>query len=90
MKLVSILCGLGLALVCQTTALAQTITNQPRSITVNNASTATFTVGASNATSYQWQFDGSPLSDGTKPSDGVIISGSTNSESIIAKAHPSA
>lgn len=44
-------------------ASAQTITNQPQSITVNNASSASFTVGASNATSYQWQFDGANLTN---------------------------
>jgi cyclophilin family peptidyl-prolyl cis-trans isomerase len=62
-KLVQMLCGFCLAFAFQATALAQTITNQPQSITINNASTATFTVGASNATSYQWQFNGSNLTD---------------------------
>ncbi|MGD0813177.1 MAG: peptidylprolyl isomerase [Verrucomicrobiota bacterium] len=60
------------------TAPAQTITNQPQSITVNNASSAAFTVGASNATGYQWQFNTTNLTDGTND-DGVIISGSAAS-----------
>jgi len=78
-KLISVLCGLGLVLAFQANAPAQPIiTNQPQSITINNASTATFTVGASGATSYQWRFNTTNLSDGTM-SDGVIISGSTNS-----------
>jgi len=72
-KFASMLCGLGLVLAFQATAPAQTITNQPQSITINNASTATFTVGASNATSYQWQFNGSNLTDVGN------ITGSTNS-----------
>ncbi len=62
-KLTSMLCGLGLVLAFQANAPAQSITNQPRSITVNNASTATFTVGASGATNYQWRFNGSNLTD---------------------------
>jgi cyclophilin family peptidyl-prolyl cis-trans isomerase len=32
------------------------ILSEPQSITVNNASAATFAVGASNAVAYQWQF----------------------------------
>jgi peptidyl-prolyl cis-trans isomerase A (cyclophilin A) len=73
---VLILCGLGFVMAFQANSLAQTpITNEPQSITVNNASTAMFTVGASNATNYQWQFNTTNLSDGTQP-DGVIITGS--------------
>ena len=53
--------------------MAQSITNQPQSLTVNSGSTATFSVGANGATSYQWQFDGTNLTNGTG------ISGSTNS-----------
>jgi cyclophilin family peptidyl-prolyl cis-trans isomerase len=78
-KIISKLCGLGVALALQTDAPAQTITNQPQSIIVNNDSTATFTVGAGGATSYQWYFNGTNiLTDGAN-SDGVFISGSTNS-----------
>jgi cyclophilin family peptidyl-prolyl cis-trans isomerase len=72
-KLISVLCGVCLAWAFQGTAQAQTITNQPLSITVNNASTATFTVGATNALAYQWQFNGTNLSDGGN------ITGSTTS-----------
>src|SRR5580658_1441543 len=41
-------------------ANAQTpiITSEPQSVTVNNASAAAFTVVASNAVAYQWQFQG--------------------------------
>jgi cyclophilin family peptidyl-prolyl cis-trans isomerase len=74
--LFSMLGGVCLAFVFQAAALAQIITNQPQSITINNASTATFTVGASGATNYQWYFNSTNiLSDGTR-NDGVIISGS--------------
>ena len=79
MKFISILCGLSFVSAFQATAPAQTITNQPQSITNNNDSTATFTVGASNATSYQWRFNTTNLSDGTNPNDSVIISGSATS-----------
>ncbi|MGP8201505.1 MAG: peptidylprolyl isomerase [Limisphaerales bacterium] len=67
-KRISTLCGLGVALALQANAPAQTITNQPQSITVNNASTATFTVGASNALSYQWQFNGTNIHGATNSS----------------------
>jgi cyclophilin family peptidyl-prolyl cis-trans isomerase len=60
------------------TAPAQPITTQPQSITVNNASSATFTVGAGSVTGYQWQFNTTNLMDGIS-SNGVTISGSTNS-----------
>src|SRR5208282_2425257 len=77
-KRISILCGLGLVLAFQANAPAQPITNQPQSITNNNDSTAAFTVGASNALSYQWRFNTTNLSDGAK-SNGVIINGSATS-----------
>ena len=66
-------CGFCLAFAFQAIASAQTITSQPQSVTVNNASTAVFTVGASDATNYQWQFNGSNLTDIGN------ITGSTNS-----------
>src|SRR5580693_3663117 len=48
-------------------ANAQTpvILSQPQSITINNASTATFSVVASNAASYQWQFGGAAIPGAT-------------------------
>jgi cyclophilin family peptidyl-prolyl cis-trans isomerase len=51
------------------TAKAQTpvIVSQPQSITINNASTANFSVTASNAASYQWRFDGTNISGATNP-----------------------
>ena len=77
-KFISILCGFGLVSAFQANAPAQNITNPPQSIVINNASTATFSVGASGATHYQWQFNTTNLSDGTK-SNGAIISGSATS-----------
>jgi peptidyl-prolyl cis-trans isomerase A (cyclophilin A) len=41
------------------------ILSQPQGVTVNNASTATFTVVATNAASYQWLFDSSPIAGAT-------------------------
>ena len=82
-KLIPMFGGFCLAFVFQATAPAQTITNPPQSITVNNASTATFTVGASGATNYQWRFNGTNnLGDGTM-GDGVVISGSATSALIL-------
>jgi cyclophilin family peptidyl-prolyl cis-trans isomerase len=68
-----------MGLAFQVNALAQTITSQPQSTTNNNASTAIFTVGASGATSYQWRFNTTNLTDGINTNDGVIISGSATS-----------
>lgn len=65
-------------------APAQTITNQPRSVTVNYASSALFTVGVSagpgtNLT-YQWYLSNTPLSDtGTNYSLPGTIAGSATS-----------
>jgi cyclophilin family peptidyl-prolyl cis-trans isomerase len=39
-------------------AVAPTILSEPQSVTVNNASAAAFSVVASNAFSYQWEFQG--------------------------------
>ena len=71
------LCGLCAVLAFQANVTAQTITNQPQGIIINNASSATFTVGASNATTYQWQLNGSNLTDVGN------ITGSTNSALTI-------
>jgi cyclophilin family peptidyl-prolyl cis-trans isomerase len=68
-----IFCGFCLAFAFPASAPAQTITSQPQGITINNASTAAFTVVAGDATNYQWQFDGTNLSDVGN------ITGSTNS-----------
>jgi cyclophilin family peptidyl-prolyl cis-trans isomerase/uncharacterized protein (DUF2141 family) len=46
------------ALATRADAQPPVITSQPQSITVNNASAAAFTVVASNAAAYQWQFQG--------------------------------
>ncbi|HTA30788.1 MAG TPA: peptidylprolyl isomerase, partial [Candidatus Cybelea sp.] len=48
-------------------ARAQTpiILSQPQSVTVNNASAATFAVVATNAASYQWLFNGSSVTGAT-------------------------
>jgi cyclophilin family peptidyl-prolyl cis-trans isomerase len=82
-KLLLILCGFCLALVPAAVVRAQPITNQPQSITVNNASSAMFTVGAASATNYQWQFNRANLADGTNQTDGVIVSGSATSTLIL-------
>ena len=47
-----------------------TITSQPQSLTVNTGSIATFTVSATSkpTPTYQWQFDGTTLTDETNTS----------------------
>src|SRR5665213_3138765 len=72
-KFIPTFCGLCLAFIFQANAPAQTITNQPQSATNNYVATATFAVGASNALTYQWRFNGTNLSDNGN------ITGSTNS-----------
>jgi hypothetical protein len=49
----------------QVMALTPVILSPPQSITVNNASAAQFSVVATNAASYQWQFDNSNLAGQT-------------------------
>lgn len=75
-KILSRLCAIGAMLFISGSVQAQTISNQPQSIIVNNASDATFSVGASGATNFQWMFNGTNLSDSTNGL--VVISGSTN------------
>ena len=60
-----ILCaGCALA-VFKAAAAAPVILSEPQSVTVNNASAAAFTVVASNAVSYQWQFQAGNLPGAT-------------------------
>jgi hypothetical protein len=47
------------------TTPAPTITSQPASASVTAGGTASFSVTASNATSYQWSFNNSPISGAT-------------------------
>ncbi|HEX4122275.1 MAG TPA: hypothetical protein VH619_16780, partial [Verrucomicrobiae bacterium] len=54
-----------LAVALNASALTPTITSQPQSITINNASTAHFTVAAANAATYQWLFGGNPVAGAT-------------------------
>jgi cyclophilin family peptidyl-prolyl cis-trans isomerase len=53
-----VLCAICLIVGFSAHAQAPTILSQPQSVTVNNASSADFTVLATNAASYQWQFQG--------------------------------
>jgi cyclophilin family peptidyl-prolyl cis-trans isomerase len=57
-------CGCCLALALNAGATPSIIT-PPQNITVNNASDAAFTVVATNAATYQWQFQGSAISGAT-------------------------
>src|SRR5580692_2544149 len=53
------------ALALKANAQTPVILSQPQSITINTASTATFTVVATNAATYQWQFGGSNIPGAT-------------------------
>jgi len=55
-------CACWLAFALSASAVTPTILSPPQSVTVNNASAAAFTVVASNAASYQWQFSGTNVS----------------------------
>src|ERR1051325_2567475 len=59
---------------------APSITSQPGTATVNPGQTATFTVGASGATSYQWRKNGVNLGNGGN------ISGATSATLSVANA----
>lgn len=58
-------CVCCLAFVLAANAQTPVITSQPQSITINNASTANFSVTATNAAGYQWQFDGTSIAGAT-------------------------
>jgi len=59
MKRLFLILGAGcLLMALRTDAVTPTILSEPQSVTVNNASAAAFTVVASNAAAYQWQFQG--------------------------------
>jgi cyclophilin family peptidyl-prolyl cis-trans isomerase/methionine-rich copper-binding protein CopC len=60
-----ILCAVCLLVASNADAQAPIILSQPQSVTNNNASAAAFTVVATNAASYQWQFQGANLSGAT-------------------------
>jgi cyclophilin family peptidyl-prolyl cis-trans isomerase len=53
------------ALALNANAQTPVILSQPQSITVNIASAAAFTVAATNAAAYQWQFDGASITGAT-------------------------
>ena len=67
-----------------------TISVQPASLTVNSGLSATFTVTATGATSYQWQNNGTPLVGATSASYTVSSATSANNGSsysvVIANA----
>jgi hypothetical protein len=65
---------------------APTFTLNPEPQTVNTGSTVVFTAAASGAASYQWTFNGSPISDSTSPGGNDIKSGSTGPQLVIANA----
>src|SRR5580692_8143244 len=53
------------ALALKANAQSPVILSQPQSITINTASTATFTVVATNAATYQWFFGASSIPGAT-------------------------
>jgi cyclophilin family peptidyl-prolyl cis-trans isomerase len=68
-KLIPVLSALFLAVFFNAKASPPTILSEPQSLTVNNASTATFTVVAdTNALTYQWQFNGAAIAGATNAS----------------------
>jgi cyclophilin family peptidyl-prolyl cis-trans isomerase len=96
LKEVFVLCC---ALVLKANAQTPIIVSQPQSITVNNASAAAFTVVASNALTYQWQFGGAPVAGATNStlslddvstnqagSYAVIVTGASNTSVLSSNA----
>jgi len=70
--------GCCLALALNARADAPNITTQPQPITINNASTANFSVVASNAASYQWMFAGNAIPGATNST--LLLDDVTNSQ----------
>jgi sugar lactone lactonase YvrE len=61
-------------------------TIQPHSETLNQGSTVVFTAAASDATGYQWELNGNPLTDSPGGTTSNAISGSTGPELMITNA----
>jgi sugar lactone lactonase YvrE len=61
-------------------------TIQPQSETLNPGSTVVFTAAASDATGYQWELNGNPLTDSPGGTTSNAISGSTGPELMITNA----
>jgi sugar lactone lactonase YvrE len=61
-------------------------TVQPRSETVNSGSAVVFSANATGATSYQWEFNGSPIADSPAGTTSNVISGSTGPQLLITNA----
>jgi cyclophilin family peptidyl-prolyl cis-trans isomerase len=80
-------CGCCLALALAASA-APSILTPPQSITVNNASDASFTVVATNAASYQWQFQRRDLSGATNATLGLqnVTNGQGGSYTVVVTA----
>jgi cyclophilin family peptidyl-prolyl cis-trans isomerase len=70
--------GCCLAFALNARADAPVITSQPQPITINNASTANFSVVASNAAGYQWMFGGNPIPGATDST--LLLDDVTNSQ----------
>lgn len=62
---------------------APTITSQPASASVTAGGTASFSVTASNATSYQWSFNNSPIAGATSATYSVSSAQSANAGSYF-------
>jgi hypothetical protein len=62
------------------------ITSQPQSQTLNSGSTVVLTGVISGALSYQWNFNGAPLSDGPGSGSTDVISGATGPQLVITSA----
>jgi cyclophilin family peptidyl-prolyl cis-trans isomerase len=58
-------CGFLLAIILNANASPPTVLTEPQSVTINDASSATFTVVATNALTYQWLFEGSDIANAT-------------------------
>jgi hypothetical protein len=65
---------------------APAITTQPESQSLNTGSTVVFTGAASNATSYQWLINGSPISNSPGGTTSNIFSGATGPQLVISNA----
>jgi len=62
---------------------APAITLQPAPQTVASGSTVVLTAGAANAVSYQWEFNGSPLSDSPAGTTANAVTGSSGPQLVI-------
>src|SRR6266513_5115331 len=84
MRLVAFFVGLSSPCLLTTAGTLPVVTSQPQSQVVSPGSSANFVVGSTNATGYQWRFNGVDIPSGTNATLDVVNTQSTNTGYYMA------